>query len=476
MNSRNLTSGLFASACIIAAASLQGCGSTAGIVYNGYSLNTYTKANSASYGENRRGSLVKAETWGYLNTVELYMDNDKQLWLYYRFTYPEIIRIGPDPSLKKHSNEDAEKFKRTLSRITLKKCLSNKLCADIKSAGYTNFIAEANGTNISARYFDYSIAKREFYGIYQYFDGNVAWDDVSINTDYRDAIFDADIAANRIRNISSKENLQKSRAFASFAGVETYPLLISSYNKRYKELDYEDAFHRADSVGSYLNFIENYNDYDPKGLVSEARQKVADIYRKQNSALGYWQAFDLLGEKSDFLNLQRAAKNSTDLTLLANAVFKISNNPGQFFTVNFSFNGTQLKTREKTNAGIFSMYEFFGSQSIGGKGTIAPSKNSPLLHSRAGYRVKLVASLKIPRVRQVRSNVLGDSDKSPETSASKEITLDMLPPYKQSFEVDFGDVSLIYFDRGSRGGFTADWIIGDPKITFKITSVQTIEN
>jgi hypothetical protein len=437
------------------------------------------------------GIAVQTYLFGCTNfSHKIYVDDSEQLWLYcdgyYQEAYSQFVSAGPAATPIKHdgrSSSGRDKINALRSRMTeikLDKCKNFLWCGSYRKSGYDEMYVSVD-TAAGDTYFEYVSYRpilEKMAAYYPFLEGRAAAPETLalVNQSFLDKFIDEGRATQRIMSSPDKSSLERSKSFALRLGISSRKSISGAYSRRYYELDYADSFKRAKNKSDWQVFVKAYRNYDPSGLVRQAELKLIAIYRGEKTATGFSQAFKLSRDKADFNSLQAAAKNSADLTLLANAVFDIATNKGQFLNVSFDFNNVKLNTREQTNAGVFSNYEFFGVQAISGSGSIRPAANSPLAHSKGKYRVVLLAELSIQRSKQVRSSVVGNQDTSSNIAESKEIEVILAPPYKERFSVDFGNNNLIYFDRGSRGGFTAIWPDVDPKITISVKSIESIDS
>lgn len=279
----------------------------------------------------------------------------------------------------------------------------------------------------------------------------------------------------------------KDKFYVLFDKVDTYyPFSIDHLDTRkyrsvyFTDLDpryidrYHDAYKDADTPDKLYKFIVTYASNDPDKLMSPSLQRLLTMWRDRNDFEGYYSAYLIAQSSSDAKMAQNLARTAEHKAKLENMAVVTLVNKSRLFDFDLKINRTSVNNSE--GSGLISNYNFTADASIKGRVSLKLNKNSPIKLKYGTYRVVLESTITYPRHYQRRSNWLGNADNTNPEVIKKEIPIIVNPTSQNTFvDVDFGTLTVAFFQRGIMGGYEAIWPNGaDPRVSLKIKRVEFI--
>jgi len=242
--------------------------------------------------------------------------------------------------------------------------------------------------------------------------------------------------------------------------------------EKLKRAEYLFDFKSAKTRSDFNSFIEKYsNRFDPDRLTEKAKDKIIDLWRKEKTFNGFYEAFKLTSSKDDFNSMQRYAKTKGDKSQLENLALSLVPDKNAIFDVLLGCAGSPES--------VMNMGRLFVPQAKESKTdytcntSISLAKKSPIKLSYGTYTVTVKFALKMKYRTVRRSWVLGNADNTWDDVTERIVTYTVFPPkYKASNKVSFGEKLLSYADRGAAGGSTVTNLVSNPETERFILNIK----
>jgi hypothetical protein len=146
--------------------------------------------------------------------------------------------------------------------------------------------------------------------------------------------------------------------------------------------------------------------------------------------------------------------------------------PSRLFSVKGRFSETSARSKTQENMGWFANFTSRVYLPLSGVLDVGLRPNPPLFLKYHAYRIDYLVELEFDRAEQLRSGVLGNTDKNVKLTRAIRGSVTVTPPqYQGTSTFDFGEVEAGYFQSGSAGGFTAILPLADPLIRVRLLTV-----
>jgi hypothetical protein len=264
--------------------------------------------------------------------------------------------------------------------------------------------------------------------------------------------------------LSNKSELKKlivvNKKLADFYRKhDTFDGYVKSYELLGDESDLYNILSLSDSINKLEWFIATYRENNK--YVNDAKDKLTAKYREEGSYSSYLSAFLLTGHDEDAKKALHMSTTPSQQATIEKYIFEKYNKLAFFINYNIE-SLAPIYTDSEMIGSMFTMYRLSGVIQPKVRVKVSWKDNVPFKPKYGIYEIVFNLKVNIPRVKSVRSRILGNKDIEDSVVRKKTIKLTLNYPYDETIkELEFGKLSFAYFDRGVSGGYTAISPTGD---------------
>jgi hypothetical protein len=219
-------------------------------------------------------------------------------------------------------------------------------------------------------------------------------------------------------------------------------------------------------------FLERYKGAPHPSAILQAKVKLADLYQQDNNFAGSYRAYELANRPVDARAALTKATNLEQKRKIEALLIRKVADPSSLALVAAKITNAYVTDKELSRWGFFAKYAFNAVTKVDGVLTVSLPASAPVRPATASYDVVIETRAEMPLSRQQKSSWVGTYDKEVTVNDTRKITITLSPPhYKTTTSVSLASLTSAFFERGSGGGYSAEWQTGNITITHKVLSV-----
>ncbi len=224
------------------------------------------------------------------------------------------------------------------------------------------------------------------------------------------------------------------------------------------------------------DFLVEFSNNDPDKKAPAVFLDLINKMRAQNTFEGYYQTYMLIKDPADAKAAFKLVRNDEHREKMEAIAVATLADKSRLLNMSLSVNNSQTKSDEG-GCLFFCNYNFTASRKVVGRITLKAKTSGTPIKLRIGtYRVTLNTQLYTPRWGIRESAILGNFSKKADNLTNRTITLTLSPPnYTASAEIDFGEAPVVFFQRGSVGGYDLFYATGDANASVHFKSMELVK-
>ena len=236
---------------------------------------------------------------------------------------------------------------------------------------------------------------------------------------------------------------------------------INGYNQAYdlsnNQSDMKASLDLSNSYKELELFIEKYKNSNYPDTLLVGKKRLLKVYRKTGRFEDFIKAYNLFNELTDLKKAFKKARTPTEKAKIEQLAFSRIKTKAGLFKINLSLN-EPIFTGQNTSGGFTSQSSQYGYMKTRGSILIELSESLPYIPKYGTYSITVKLRQVVPLKRELRSNILGKSDKKYNETKEIFVTTFLSPPYNsETRKFNFDEIKIAYFNRGMMGGFTAEY-------------------
>lgn len=223
------------------------------------------------------------------------------------------------------------------------------------------------------------------------------------------------------------------------------------------------------------DFLVEFAKNDPDGKAREVFLKLINAMRSRNTFEGYYNAYLLIQDPEDARKASQLARSDEHRAMMENIAVAALADKNRL--INFDFRLTPTSTTSNEGScWIFCRYNFTASRPLIGAVTLKLQPSNPIKPKIGTYKVTLAAQIQMPRRKIQDSQWIGNYDGPDNFITTQDVNIILAPPhYVASQTVNFANLPVAFFERGSAGGFTGIYATGNAQIQLQLKSVELVK-
>lgn len=224
------------------------------------------------------------------------------------------------------------------------------------------------------------------------------------------------------------------------------------------------------------DFLVEFGKYDPDKKAPVVFMALINKMRAQNTFEGYYQAYLLVKDPADAKAAFKLVRNDEHRTKMEAIAIVTLADKSRLLDMELSMTPSSTSSREGS-CYWFCRYNFTANRPVSGTVTLrAKTTGTPIKLKMGTYKVTLSTQLIAPRWGIRDSAFKGSFNRRADETTNGTVTLTLSPPnYTASIPVSFGNVQVVFFERGSAGGYDLFYATGDATTVLRFKSMELIK-
>lgn len=232
------------------------------------------------------------------------------------------------------------------------------------------------------------------------------------------------------------------------------------------------------------DFLVEFGKYDPDKKAPQVFVALINKMRAQNTFEGYYQAYLLIKDPADAKAAFKLVRNDDHRAKMEAIAVTTLADKSRLLDMDLAIAPSSTSSSEGSCSGgllgFFGFapckYNFTANRSVNGNLTIrAKPIGSPIKLRMGTYKVTLSKELVFSRWGIQESNVLGSFNRRSDQTTNESMTVTLSPPnYSATVPINFGNLQVVFFQRGSVGGYTTYYADGDARATVRFRSMELV--
>lgn len=253
------------------------------------------------------------------------------------------------------------------------------------------------------------------------------------------------------------------------------------FRERY-DAAYTSASGTSATPEQMKDFLVEFARQDPDKKAPVVFLALINKMRAQNTFEGYYQAYLLIKDPADAKAAYKLVRTDEHRAKMEAIAVTTLADKSRLLDMELTMIPSSTSSREgDCSAGFFGIktcrYNFTANRVVRGNLTIrAKQSGSPIKLKMGTYKVTLTKEYNLPRWGIQESSFLGNFNRRSNESGSESISMILSPPnYSASIPVNFGNLEVVFFQRGLLGGYTTYYADGDANATVRFKSMELIK-
>lgn len=243
---------------------------------------------------------------------------------------------------------------------------------------------------------------------------------------------------------------------------------------------YDTAFAQASSPAAtpehMKDFLVEFARDDPDKRALKVFQSLINKMRAQNSFEGHYNAYLFMKDTADAKAAMRLVQTEEQRRKMENIAVSTLADKSRLLDMDLKIETSQIATNEGSCL-MFCNYNFAATKGVSGTLTVRAKRDKTPIRLKIGtYKVTFSTELHVPKWGVQDSSWAGSFNRRSDDRISKTVSVTLAPPnYTATLPINFGQIELAFFQRGSYGGYTAYWANGDAKVSVRFKSMELVQ-
>lgn len=242
---------------------------------------------------------------------------------------------------------------------------------------------------------------------------------------------------------------------------------------------YDTAYALASSPAAtpehMKDFLVEFAKNDPDKRALKVFQVLINKMRAQNSFEGYYNAYLFMKDPADAKAAMRLVQTEEQRRKMENIAVSTLADKSRLLDMDLKIETGQIATNEGSCL-MFCNYNFTATKGISGMLTVRAKQDKTPIHLKVGtYKVTFATELHVPKWGIQESSWVGSFNRRSDDKVANTVSVMLAPPnYTAKLPINFGQIQLAFFQRGTYGGFTSYWANGDAKVSVRFKSMELV--
>lgn len=244
------------------------------------------------------------------------------------------------------------------------------------------------------------------------------------------------------------------------------------YRERYDRMA-ADALAPQATPEQMRDFLVEFGRDDPDRKAPQVFLALINRMRAQNTFEGFYNAYLLLQDPADAREAFRLSRGDAQRAQLENMAVSTLADKSRLLDLQFQIQPGSTRSGDG-DCVMPCKLNFRASRTVSGTVSVRPRGGDSPIRLRYGtYKLTFEAELMLPRWFLRDVSQLGKADHRSDDVRKSVVTVTIGPPnYSANVSFQFDPIDLVFFERGSWGGYTAYWADGDARASIRLRGME----